>query len=54
MIKYAVLRKGTVVPDGQLDNPVANHVNTWRIAYTLRAVREWLFQQHRGRNGVVA
>jgi predicted peptidase len=46
-IKYAVLKKGTVVPAGQPDDPIGNHVNTWRIAYTLPAVREWLFRQSR-------
>jgi predicted peptidase len=46
-INYAVLQKGTVVPPGQADNGGGNHVNTWRIAYTIEGVRDWLFQQSR-------
>ena len=44
-INYTPLRKGTVVPPGQPDNGGSNHVNTWRIAYTIEGVREWLFEQ---------
>jgi predicted peptidase len=44
-IKYTVLKKGTVVPPSQLDNPGSNHINTWRIAYTIEGVRDWLFTQ---------
>lgn len=44
-INYVALRKGTVVPDGQEDSPGANHVNTWRIAYDIEGVRDWLFRQ---------
>ncbi len=44
-IKYTVLQKGTVVPAGQPDDPGSNHINTWRIAYTIEGVRDWLFAQ---------
>ncbi|WP_229807661.1 alpha/beta hydrolase-fold protein [Asticcacaulis endophyticus] len=44
-INYTVLEKGTVVPEGQDDNPGSNHVNTWRIAYTIEGIRDWLFEQ---------
>jgi predicted peptidase len=44
-INYAVLRKGTVVLPGEEDSPGGNHVNTWRIAYTIEGIRDWLFQQ---------
>ena len=46
-IQYVALRKGTVVPAGQPDNGGSNHVNTWRIAYGIEGVRDWLFEQHR-------
>lgn len=46
-IQYVALRKGTVVPAGQPDNGGGNHVNTWRIAYGIEGVRDWLFEQHR-------
>lgn len=46
-INYTVLQKGTVVPAGQTDNTGANHVNTWRIAYTIEGIRDWLFEQRR-------
>jgi len=44
-IKYTALQKGTVVPAGQTDDPGSNHINTWRIAYTIEGVRDWLFTQ---------
>lgn len=44
-IKYTVLQKGTVVPAGQTDDGGSNHTNTWRIAYTIEGVRDWLFAQ---------
>lgn len=46
-IHYVALKKGTVVPAGQEDNGGGNHVNTWRIAYTIEGIREWLFAQHK-------
>lgn len=46
-VNFTPLRKGTVVPPGQRDNSGSNHVNTWRIAYTIEGVRAWLFQQRR-------
>ena len=44
-IKYAVLKKGTVVPAGMNDNSGNNHVCTWRIAYNIEGVGVWLFKQ---------
>jgi predicted peptidase len=44
-IKYTVLKKGTVVPAGMEDNGGSNHVCTWRIAYNIEGVRNWLFAQ---------
>lgn len=46
-INYTPLRAGTVVPPGQPDNGGTNHVNTWRIAYGIEGVREWLFRQRK-------
>lgn len=47
-IKYVVLKKGTVVPPGMRDDGGSNHVCTWRIAYTIEGIREWLFNQKKG------
>jgi predicted peptidase len=44
-VKYAVLRRGTVVPEDQTDDPLNNHIHTWRIAYSIGQIRDWLFQQ---------
>ena len=44
-INYTVLAKGTVVPEGQTDDPGSNHIKTWRIAYTIEGIRDWLFAQ---------
>jgi predicted peptidase len=44
-IKYSVLKKGTVVPAGMNDDGGSNHVCTWRIAYNIEGVRDWLFMQ---------
>jgi predicted peptidase len=44
-IKYTVLKKGTVVPAGMADDGGSNHICTWRIAYTIEGVRDWLFMQ---------
>ena len=46
-INYVVLQKGTVVPPGQADDPGSNHINTWRIAYTIDSIRDWIFRQHK-------
>lgn len=46
-INYVAFQSGTVVPEGQTDDGGSNHINTWRIAYTIEGVREWIFKQHR-------
>jgi predicted peptidase len=46
-INYVTLRKGTVVPAGQTDDGGSNHINTWRIAYTIEGIRDWIMEQHR-------
>lgn len=45
-INYVAFRKGTVIPPGQSAAGAGGHRNTWRIAYTIEPVREWLFRQH--------
>jgi len=46
-VNYSVLKKGTVVPAGQDDNAGANHINTWRIAYTIPGIRDWILAQQK-------
>lgn len=46
-INYVTFRKGTVIPAGQSAEGASGHRNTWRIAYTIEPVREWLFRQHK-------
>jgi predicted peptidase len=46
-INYVAFRKGSVIPAGQSSAGASGHRNTWRIAYTILPVREWLFRQHR-------
>lgn len=44
-INYTVLKKGTVVSEGQEDNAINNHMSTWKVAYNIEGVRDWLFAQ---------
>jgi predicted peptidase len=44
-ILYAHFATGTVSLPGQIDDPGSNHVNTWRIAYQIEPIRDWLFRQ---------
>jgi predicted peptidase len=44
-INYVAFRKGSVIPTGQSSAGASGHRNTWRIAYTILPVREWLFRQ---------
>lgn len=46
-VNYVALREGTVVPPGQPNTGGMNHVNTWRIAYTIGGIRDWLFKHRR-------
>lgn len=46
-INYVALQKGTVAPVGQTDDGGSNHINTWRIAYTIEGIRDWMFKQHK-------
>ena len=46
-VNYTALQRGTVVPAGQQDNGGSNHQNTWRIAYTIPGIRDWIMSQSR-------
>ncbi|HEY0201659.1 MAG TPA: hypothetical protein VGC24_08200 [Burkholderiaceae bacterium] len=39
--------KGSVIPAGQSAAGAGGHRNTWRIAYTIEPIREWIFRQHK-------
>jgi predicted peptidase len=47
-VNYSVLKKGSVVPADQEDTPGSNHINTWRIAYDIPGIRDWIMAQTRG------
>lgn len=44
-INYVTFAKGTVIPPGQSAAGASGHRNTWRIAYSIEGIREWIFQQ---------
>jgi predicted peptidase len=44
-INYVTFQKGTVIPPGESAAGASGHRNTWRIAYTIAPIREWIFQQ---------
>lgn len=44
-INYVTFRKGTVIPPGESTAGASGHRNTWRIAYTIEPIREWIFRQ---------
>lgn len=44
-INYVAFRKGTVIPPGTSTAGASGHRNTWRIAYTIEPIREWIFRQ---------
>lgn len=47
-VNYVTFAKGSVFPPGEsTDNPGGGHTNTWRVAYTIEPIREWIFRQHR-------
>ncbi|HHB1472506.1 TPA: PHB depolymerase family esterase [Yersinia enterocolitica] len=45
-INYITFRQGTVVPAGESMAGASGHRNTWRVAYNIEPVREWIFRQH--------
>ncbi|MGW3410791.1 hypothetical protein [Streptomyces sp. NPDC000888] len=44
-VNFVALKKGTVVWPGLSDDSGSNHICTWRAAYTIEGIRDWLFQQ---------
>ncbi|WP_207389987.1 carboxylesterase family protein [Phytopseudomonas daroniae] len=46
-INYVTFAKGTVIPPGQSAAGASGHRNTWRIAYSIEPIREWIFRQHK-------
>jgi predicted peptidase len=42
-IQYTVFDKGTVWPEGQTGG--MEHMQTWKVAYYIEGVRDWLFAQ---------
>lgn len=48
-VNYASFVVGSVLPAGSsaASNPGQEHINTWRVAYTIDGIRDWIFQQHK-------
>jgi predicted peptidase len=46
-INYVTFEEGTVIPPGQTTAGASGHRNTWRIAYTIEPIREWVFRQYK-------
>ncbi len=46
-VRYTLFAGDSVVPPGEEANPGSNHVNTWRVAYQIPALRDWLFTVRR-------
>jgi predicted peptidase len=44
-INFVALRRGTVIPEGQSAAGASGHRNTWRLAYSIPEIREWIFLQ---------
>ncbi|WP_231635736.1 PHB depolymerase family esterase [Novosphingobium sp. ST904] len=44
-INYISFTKGTVIPKGETTAGASGHRNTWRIAYSIEPIREWIFRQ---------
>lgn len=42
---FVSFEKGTVIPEGDSTQGAAGHVNTWRVAYTIEGLRDWLLEQ---------
>ncbi|TBV08376.1 peptidase [Stutzerimonas kirkiae] len=44
-INYVTFAKGSVIPPGDSGAGASGHRNTWRIAYGIEPIREWIFRQ---------
>jgi len=43
-VNYVAFRTGTVIPAGESAAAASGHRNTWRIAYGIAPIREWIFR----------
>lgn len=43
-INYVSFAKGTVIPEGESPAGASGHRNTWRVAYSIEPIREWIFR----------
>ncbi|MCI3271788.1 PHB depolymerase family esterase [Streptomyces cylindrosporus] len=46
-VNFVALKKGTVVWPGLEESSVDNHICTWRAAYTIDGIREWIFERRK-------
>ncbi|MDG2917988.1 alpha/beta hydrolase-fold protein [Bisgaard Taxon 10/6] len=47
-VYFVAFRKGSVFADGEnSSNPGAGHMNTWKYAYSIAPVRDWLLSQRK-------
>ncbi|MCD7766665.1 MAG: hypothetical protein LUH53_09180, partial [Lachnospiraceae bacterium] len=46
-INWTIFDANTVMRDDVSSTDATEHMNTWRVAYDLDTVREWLFEQTR-------
>ena len=46
-VRYVMFEGDSVVPEGIHPGPGNNHTNTWRVAYQIDEVRDWLFTARR-------
>lgn len=44
-INYVVFKKDSVFLEGDSKQGASGHRNTWRIAYSIEPIREWIFEQ---------
>ena len=46
-INYASFVKGSVLAAGESSQGAAEHTSTWKVAYSIDGVRDWIFEQHK-------
>jgi len=47
-VRFGVFAGDSVVPDGIRPSPASNHICTWRAAYAIETVLDWLFTNKKG------
>ncbi len=52
-VYYTLFQGSTVVPPDEDANPGSNHMCTWRAAYQISALRDWLFTVRRSGRGAI-